>query len=145
MISRAISKIKEFVFGMGIGGETIRYLIVGGLTTLLNFVIFLLMHDVFGIASIVSNITSISASILFAYVANKIAVFRSRSETREQIAAEFLKFVGSRLFTMALEIGIVELFDSIPDWNATVGKAVSQVFVITVNYFISKIIVFRKK
>jgi len=145
MVLYTYNKIKEFVFGKGIGGERVRYLIVGGLTTLVNFGLFTLLHEIMGVDSTVSNLISIPVSILFAYCANKLAVFRQRSESFKDLSVEFCKFVGSRLFTMAIDIGIVFLFDNVLYWNATVGKAFSQVFVIILNYIISKALVFRTK
>jgi putative flippase GtrA len=131
------------VFGEDPGGEKIRYLIVGGLTTLVNFSIFVLMHELCGIDETISNLVSIPASILFAYIANKLVVFRQQSESIKYLALEFIKFVGSRLFTMALEVGIVFLFSNVLEWNATLGKVIAMIVVIILNYVISKVIVFR--
>ena len=140
-----IKKIIDYVFGKKLGGETIRYLIVGVMTTLINFGLFELMHEIMDIDVTVSNVTSISVSIIFAYFANKLVVFRYRSETTAALVLEFLKFVGSRLFTMALEVGLVALFYYILGQDAWLGKAVSQVLVIIANYIISKALVFRSK
>ena len=139
-----IKKIREFILGKGIGGESIRYLIVGGLTTLVNFSVFVLMHEVLGFDDFVSNMVSIPLSILFAYVANKLFVFNWRCATRTELFLEFVKFVGSRLLTMALEVGAVRLSVSVLHINATLGKAVSQVLVVILNYIISKLLVFRR-
>jgi len=143
MILKLYHKIRDFILGKGIGGETVRYLIVGGLTTLINFSLFVLLHELLDVDSTISNMISIPASIIFAYFANKLAVFRQRSESFRQLAYEFSKFVGSRLFTMALEVGVVYIFKITPGWNETAGKAISQVLVIIVNYIISKTLVFR--
>lgn len=143
-MKRLFRRITGYITGKGIGGETIRYVIVGGLTTLVNFGVFFILHEVLTIGANVSNVISISVSILFAYIANKLIVFKQHSTSFSELVLEFLKFVGSRLVTMALEIGIVAAFDAV-GWNATVGKAVSVVFVVIVNYFISKLLVFRKK
>lgn len=51
-------------------GEALRYLIVGGLTTLINIVLFFgLTH--LGIAWFWANIAAWVLSVLFAFVANK--------------------------------------------------------------------------
>jgi len=142
---RLVRKLIEYVFGKGIGGESIRYLIVGGLTTLVNFSLFALMYEIMGIDVTVSNVTSISVSIIFAYVVNKLVVFMHHSDSVRELAAEFLKFVGSRLFTMALEVGVVMLFVDILEQSAMLGKVIANVLVIIVNYVISKAIVFRKE
>jgi putative flippase GtrA len=139
-----IQKLKMYISEKGLGEETIRYIVVGGLTTLINFVVFALMHEVMRIDVTISNVTSISISIIFAYIANKLAVFMSHCKTRSELMLEFVKFVGSRLFTMVLEVGIVLLFAEILKINATLGKAVSVVLVVIINYFISKLIVFKR-
>ena len=138
-----IRKIIKYVLGKDIGSETIRYIIVGGLTTLVNYGLFELMHGIMKIDVTVSNVTSISVSVLFAYAANKLVVFRRHSDSFSALVIEFCKFVGSRLFTMALEIGAVYLFFNILGMDARLGKIVAQVIVIIVNYIISKAIVFR--
>ena len=138
-----IRRIIKYVLGKDIGSETIRYIFVGGLTTLVNYGLFELMHAVIKIDVNVSNVISISVSVLFAYVANKLIVFRRHSDSLPALMIEFCKFVGSRLFTMALEIGAVYLFFNILGMDARIGKIVSQVIVIIVNYIISKAIVFR--
>lgn len=138
-----IQKIIKYVFGKDLGGETIRYLIVGALTTFVNFGLFELLHNVAGLGVTFSNVTSIAVSIIFAYIANKLVVFRRRSDSLSDLAQEFCKFVGSRLFTMALEIGAVALFYNVLGADARIGKIASQILVIIANYFISKLIVFR--
>ena len=144
-MTELIQKIIKYVFGKDLGAETIRYLVIGGLTTVLNFSLFELLYNVVGIHVTVSNVISISISILFAYVTNKLIVFRHHSGSLTGLVVEFLKFVGSRLFTMALEIGAVLLFHNILGLDARIGKISSQILVIISNYLISKLIVFRGK
>ena len=144
MISELIRKLTKYALGKELGSETVRYIIVGALTTLVNFGLFELMHNIMSIDVTVSNVTSISVSILFAYAANKLVVFRRRSDSAYALALEFFKFVGSRLFTMALEVGVVALFYNILGYDARLGKITAQVLVIVANYIISKAIVFRK-
>ena len=158
----------ELIRRKGLDREGFRYIIVGGLTTLVNYGLFVLLCSIMRIEAIhgsmtsitdtilfaertsastrilVANLISISASILFAYFANKLFVFRWRCHTRTELALEFVKFVGSRLVTMAIEIGAVLLFTEALFLNVFLGKAVSQVLVIILNYFISKLIVFHR-
>ena len=140
MVRRGIDNIRR----KGLDREGGRYIIVGGLTTLVNFGVFAAMHRVLKIDVTISNVTSISVSILFAYAANKLVVFKRHCNTRVELALEFIKFVGSRLFTMVIEVGAVWLFVDVLVLNALIGKAVSQVLVIILNYIISKLIVFRR-
>ena len=139
-----IHGIIDNIHRKGLDREGGRYIIVGGLTTLVNFGVFAVMHRILKIDVTVSNVTSISVSILFAYAANKLVVFKRHCSSQVELAFEFIKFVGSRLFTMAIEIGAVWLFVDVLVLNALIGKAVSQVLVIILNYIISKLIVFRR-
>jgi putative flippase GtrA len=143
-VASAVRKLFEYVFGKGLGGEAIRYVAVGAATTLVNYGLFELMWGVLGIGVTASNVTSISVSVLFAYVANKLIVFRRRCPSVGALAIEFSKFIGSRLFTMALEVGAVLLFFNVLGFNVRLVKIAAQVLVIIMNYAISKLIVFRK-
>ena len=138
-----VARIVKFVQEKGVGGETIRYLIVGAMTTLVNFCLFALMTKLMNIDITVSNVVSISVSILFAYVTNKLVVFRQRGKTGAVLVFEFVKFVGSRLLTMALEIGVVLLFVNVFGTDELIGKVASLVLVVIANYVISKLFVFR--
>ena len=157
----------DFVQKMWLNREEVRYVFIGGLTTLVNFSLFVLICIIMGIdvsagnmtsisdavlssgeipvstSILFANVASISASIVFAYFANKLVVFKQRCSTKNELALEFVKFIGSRLFTMAIEIGAVWLFVDLLVMNVLIGKAVSQVIVIILNYIISKLIVFR--
>ena len=141
---KAARKIIDYVFGKGLGGETVRYIIVGGLTTLVNYGLFELLWGVIGIDDTISNVTSIFSSIIFAYVANKLVVFRWHCNSKVELVLEFIKFVFSRLFTMAIEVGAVYLFATILGFNTRLVKIASMVVVIILNYVISKVIVFRR-
>ena len=125
-------------------GEVLRYLIIGGCTTLVNFVVFTILVRLFYIDVTISNVTSVIVSILFAYVANKWFVFRSRCSSLSSLFAEFCKFVGARLVTMVIEVGGVYLLVNVIGQDELLGKLETQVVVIVGNYFISKFLVFRQ-
>lgn len=122
---------------------TVKYIIAGGATTVVNFVVFGILNDVFGINVNISNIISVVCSILFAYVVNKLYVFSSKTSGGRALLVEFSKFVGARAFTMVVEVGGVFLLDLL-HWNGFVAKLATQVIVLVSNYVISKFFVFKK-
>jgi putative flippase GtrA len=126
-------------------GETVRYLIVGGLTTLVDMGVFALTTEVAGLPVNSGNIASIITAVLFAYVANKLVVFRARSPDRLSLLLEFAKFIGARLVTMALEVAVVWLIADAMGGNKYLGKAAALILVIISNYILSKLVVFRVK
>jgi len=140
---RFIRRIIGYIQGKGIGAESIRYIIVGVLTTLINIGLYGLMLEIMNIDVTISNVTSIIVAIIFAYLANKLVVFRRHSDSLKALALEFCKFVGSRLITMALEVGFVYMFHNILGYSEWIGKYVAMILVILINYILSKVIVFN--
>ena len=143
-------KQKLLAFYRSVGGEAIRYVIIGGCTTLVNFGVFTLMTKLMGFESTargvtIANAVSIVISILFAYVAKKLFVFRSHCPNFKSLCLECAGFFFGRGLAMLIELGGVELLVNRWHADAVVGKLAIQVFVIVSNYFFSKFLVFRKK
>ena len=143
--------LNKKMLALGENGEAIRYIIIGVCTTLVNFLVFTLLNYLFGfgemekeVAVTVSNVISVVTSILFAYVANKLIVFRSHCASFSLLLLEFIKFVGARAVTLLVEVGGVFVMFNLMNINETVAKLITQVIVIIGNYFISKLLVFKK-
>ena len=123
-------------------GSAARYIIAGGMTTAVNFAVFALFFEIFGMSVTASNIISVAAAVIFAYIVNKLYVFRSRCPDMQNLAKEFLKFVSARLLTMVAEVGGVLLLVDVLDMQAFAGKLLTQIIVVAGNYFISRLLVF---
>ena len=128
-----------------LNSRAVRYLAAGAATTLVNLVVFTLLCRAANINVNVSNVISVICAILFAYVVNKIYVFRSKCPSLSALSVEFLKFVGARGVTMIIEVGGVFLLYDIIGQNELVAKVETQVIVLVANYIISKFIVFKNK
>jgi putative flippase GtrA len=125
--------------------EGMRYLIIGGCTTLVNLVVYAFLCRVIHLNVNVSNIISIIVAIIFAYITNKLIVFRSHCSSFGELAAECVRFVGARLATMAIEVGGVFLIYNVMHQDEMIAKLATQVLVVIGNYFISRFIVFRDR
>lgn len=121
----------------------IRYIFFGGLTTLVNMGLFALLKGPMGIDYKISNFFSVAAAICFAFVVNKLFVFQSKTNSLKETFHEFYKFVLGRLVTMAVEVGGVPFCVEIIRQPEMIAKLETQVIVTVVNYFISKLLVFR--
>lgn len=138
--------------------ELIVYVMVGGLATVVNYVI----H--FGLRALNFNyyIALTGAwlgAVIVAYVANRGFVFESKTKGKEQIK-EFLLFFGARVFSYGLEMLISFIFIDCakadrfvwqPEFTETVipvgelmVKTISQVIIVISNYVFSKFVVFKK-
>ena len=80
--------------------------------------------------------------MLFAYVTNRNFVFHSKEQKKGK---EFFSFVGSRVFTLLLDMVMMFFLVTLLHLNDKFIKLLSQVIVIVANYIISKFFVFKKK
>lgn len=129
--------------------DVLVYLVVGGCTTLVNWVVYALLVKGAGFSVMAGNILSWVAAVLFAFFTNKIWVFRSRGWAAAKLAREFATFVGSRLFTGLLELGLVPLLVALGlSWplfgiEGFAAKVLVGVIVVILNYILSKWLVFK--
>lgn len=121
--------------------EVINYLVVGGLTTFISILVYVIGTRVFSLDLVSANVISWVIAVLFAYYANKVFVFRSKGKSFK----EFVSFVGSRVITLLLDTALMLLFVNVINMNDLISKVIVQFVVIVGNYIISKMIVFRKR
>lgn len=149
MIKNLIIKYKELivygVFGVG--------------TTLVNFIIYKLFNVILGEKYyLLSNIVAWLVSVIFAYVTNKLFVFESKSWEIKLVAKEVSSFFAARIFSFVIEeAGLFLLVDMLKMKEITIeisgialgGNMIAKVFlaviVVVLNYFFSKLVVFKKK
>lgn len=129
--------------------EIVNYLIMGVLATAVNLgVKYALLFTVLE----ASNPTQLQIAVviswivacLFAYVTNKIIVFKSKDT---KIFKEFLSFVSARLLTLGMEMLIMFVFVTALGLNSDlwviIWSLVAQVVVIVANYVFSKLFIFK--
>ncbi|VYS76452.1 GtrA-like protein [uncultured Blautia sp.] len=121
--------------------DVVRYIFFGGCTTLVNLVSFFLFRKL-GIPLNPANIASIILAILFAYVVNSKYVFQDKCENLKEHIRPFCKFISARLVSMVVEVGGVWLLVEILHMNEMMGKFLTQVIVLVMNYIFSKFFVF---
>ena len=124
--------------------DILAYLFFGVLTTVVNYVIYLPCYNLLQLSAAVSNAIAWVAAVAFAYVTNKPFVFRSHDWSAKTVVPELTKFVGSRVASGALETAIIFVTVDLMLWNGNVMKLVTSVLVVILNYFGSKLLVFKK-
>ena len=120
------------------------YIFFGGLTTLVSIGTFALADLGLHLNELVANIISWIFAVTFAYVTNRIWVFHSQARG-SSIFTEALSFFGGRLLTLGIEELMLLIFVTLLDFNSMLIKVIAQFVVLISNYFISKLLVFRKK
>lgn len=124
--------------------EIISYLIFGVLTTIVNYVVYLIAAQFFHTATIPTAIAWVFA-VVFAYVTNRKYVFHSKASGAAALIREMLSFFGARLLSGLLDVAFMWVFADKLGFNDKIMKLVSNVFVVIFNYVASKLVIFRKK
>lgn len=125
--------------------EMILYVFFGGLTTLVNIIVFFVMNTLMGIHYLIANAAAWILSVLFAYVTNRRWVFKSKCRGISAVFKEFAMFVGARVMSGAGDMLIMFLCVDVINVPSLVAKILSNVFVVIFNYLFSKLIIFREK
>ena len=123
----------------------ISYLFFGGLTTLVNFLVYFPCYNWLNVSAAVSNIAAWVVAVVFAYLTNKPFVFQSNDWSRETVIPEFLKFVGCRMGSGILETAVIWIAVDLMQWNGNLIKLIVSVLVVVLNYIGSKFLVFNKQ
>lgn len=131
------------IFGKFCNYEFISYMAVGVLTTVISYVVFALFMN--STHTVVANTISFIAAVIFSYFANKLFVFDSPSFTPKVLIPEFLKFTGFRVLAYVFETLFIWLFADIIGLPKFWMKVVASIFVIIMNYFTGKFLVFIRK
>ena len=125
--------------------EVISYLFFGVLTTVVNFVVYFACTDGLHINYLAATAVSWVAAVLFAYVTNRTWVFESKVSGFMPILREMAVFVGCRVFSGVMDMGIMFISVDMIGISDRIAKFVTQVAVVVLNYIFSKIIIFRNK
>lgn len=125
--------------------DVIPYMFFGVCTTLVNVVAYWVCAHMFDMKTMASTIIAWALAVLFAYLTNRKWVFRSEAKTIVEIAKEIVAFFGCRLATGMVDWACMFFFVELLSWNDVIIKFAANVLVIILNYFASKLLIFRKK
>ena len=124
--------------------DVLSYLFFGGLTTVVNYAVYLPCFNLLGMSAAVSNVIAWAVAVLFAFLTNKPFVFKSHDWSAKTVWPEFIKFVGCRIGSGVLETAIIFVTVDLLYWNGNWMKLTTSVLVVILNYFASKLLVFKK-
>ncbi|MCI9084165.1 MAG: GtrA family protein [Bacilli bacterium] len=140
-----INKIKEIYFKYE---EIISYLFFGFLTTVVSFGTYVLFANTFlaGKSDLdiqIANVLSWICAVIFAYVTNRIFVFKSKTIGKEKVK-EVFNFALARVFSLLVDMFMMYILYSMMHIDDTISKIIVQFVVVAMNYILSKVIIFKK-
>lgn len=125
--------------------DVLSYLFFGGLTTVVNYMVYFPCYNWLGTSATVATVLSWVVAVAFAFVTNKPFVFKSYDWSYKVVGPELTKFVGCRIGSGLLETGIIFVTVDLLMWNGNVMKIVTSVLTVVLNYIASKWLIFIKK
>lgn len=124
--------------------ELIKYVIVGGFTTVVSLGTYYLCVKTFlnpnnALQLQLANIISFICAVIFAYFANKRFVFYYSKKNK------FISFLFARLSTLIIDMLTMFILVTLFGVNDKISKLIVQVIVLVLNYLFSKFLVFSKR
>lgn len=123
--------------------QAIAYLFFGGLTTIINIVVYYLLYYKISVNNFTSNVVAWIIAVLFAYITNKVYVFQKHSLNIRAIIKETMSFAVCRLSTGILDVSIMYFAIDLMQWNALFWKVIANILVIISNFVLSKYWIFK--
>ncbi len=128
--------------------EIISYLFFGFLTTIVSFGTYLIFANLFfpektDLDIQIANVLSWVCAVTFAYITNRIWVFKSKTKGNAQLK-EMFNFISARIASLLVDMVMMYILYSVIHMNDTVAKIIVQVVIVIMNYVLSKVIIFKK-
>lgn len=141
--------MKKFILRI-VNAESIAYVIVGCLTTLVNFIIFTVFNEGLkpslgeSIAYKIAYVVAFLVAVIFAYWTNKFYVFRNHDMRPANLFREFTAFMAARVFsgivTFLMMIVLVDFLKA----NTYFAWFATTFFNLVFNYVASKFWIFQQ-
>ena len=144
-LKKALTSKEEFKAFLKKYSEVIAYLFFGAMTTLINLVSFWTLSTVFHLETIAATVIAWVIAVIFAFVTNKIWVFKSKSKNTQETTKEAVTFMIVRLVTLGVEVFLMWLMVDNFKQDKLIWKLLCSVVTTVLNYIFSKLIVFKEK
>jgi len=119
----------------------VTYLFIGGFAASIDVGIFIFLHELINIKSLISHSVSVPISAIFSFSANAYLNFK-KSDLLFYRFVSFSTVVG---IGYLLGILIIFIIDNVLQLGGTIGKLVSLPFVVTLQFYLNSKITFRDK
>ena len=125
--------------------EMVNYLIGGVLSTIVNWLAYVICSRLFHLHYMTSTVIAFIIGLIFAYIVNKLLVFKSKDFQIAVICKEFALFTMGRVASLVMEMGMMYAFVDLLHMYDLIAKFICLIFVMITNYLFSKLLVFKEK
>lgn len=133
------------VIGRLFAFEALVYIFFGALTTLVNWLTYLAFKQLLQQSTALANAVAWVVAVIFAYIVNKQYVFKSHQGSLAALVREFLLFILARIMSFGFDQAFMIITVDRLGFPDSLAKILSNIFVLIMNFFASKIIIFKGK
>lgn len=109
-----------------------KFSCVGGLNTMIDFILFCILNSLFGVNYIISQIVSYGGGTLNSYILNKFWTFKD-TKVKKKTLKEIIQFITVNSASLSISlIGLSILMDN--SFNSLLAKIISMVLAQGVNF-----------
>ena len=115
------------------------YLLIGGVATVIDIGLFLILHEVMGVSAILSHSISVPISALYSFICNAVFNFKKTDKLLLRAASfSIVVFLGYLLGAL-----FVYVFENWTGLGGSIGKIVSLPFVVVLQFVLNAKISFQ--
>lgn len=134
LVKFGVNKYKQYE-------EIINYLFMGGCTTIVSIGTYTICTGLFNIHYQISNIISWIFSVAFAFITNKLFVFKVKNN--DNLFNEIYQFVKFRILSLLIDMASMYVLVDLLKINDIISKILVQFIVVVLNYVFSKLFIFK--
>lgn len=131
-------KIKQLVTADNRLGEIIRFGLVGGIATVLQYGFYVIFVDAVKVPAVVSSMISYALSFIANFFLSTYFTFHTSPNAKKGVG-----FALSHLFNMGLQVGLVAIFKGIV--GNTLALLPAMAICIPVNYFLVRFAITNRR
>lgn len=120
--------------------QFIMYVIVGGFTTLVNYIIYFVLIKT-NQGWLIANTIAWAAAVLFAFYSNRKVVFQSTQNAKQEASQFFMM----RLATLVVENLLLFLLIQLLGFHVYISKIAVSFITVIANYGLCKFKIFNQK
>ena len=115
--------------------QIFKFVVVGGIATLIDWIIYFVLFNYFHIFPLISNIISYSISVIYNFIMSVKWVFDTKDKSMKRLLFEFIIL---SLIGLIISEFIIWLFLEILSFNSIIAKILSTLIVMIINFILRK-------
>ena len=121
--------------------QIIKFVIVGGIATIIDYIIFFILHELLKVPTLPSNITSFTISVIYNYIASVKWVFDVKKDDPKK---QFVIFLILSIIGLLINTAIIYVTIDILKWYSLICKVIATGIVMVFNFITRKIFLEKK-